>query len=145
YGGRLASPVVDGDLVIIGMACAAWGEYGRGGCRFLAFDKKTGQIAWWGSTVMRVLDTFQSTPVVAVIKGERLLISGGADGGIHAFRVRTGEKVWSHVFAEGAINPSPVVDGTRVYIAHGEANPDVSELGRVLCLDAGEVKDGKPK
>lgn len=145
YGGRLASPLVDEDKVIIGMANAAWGEYGRGGCRFIAFDKKNGQIVWWGSTVMRVKDTFQSTPVIAVIDGERLMISGGADGGVHAFRARTGEKVWSLPIAGGAVNPAPVVHGSKVFIAHGEVNEDVGQQGRVLCLDAAKVKDGKPE
>jgi outer membrane protein assembly factor BamB len=146
YGGRITSPIVDGDLVIIGMACAAWGEYGRGGCRFVAFDKKNGQINWWASTGLRVRDTFQSSPVVANIAGQRLLISGGADGGIHAFKVRTGEKVWSHVFCDGSINVTPVVSGDLVFCAHGGINPDnAAKQGRVICLDASEVTKGEPK
>src|SRR5205823_11792499 len=31
-------------------------------------------------------------------------------------------------------------------LAHGEINPEkTSKQGRVLCLDAGEIKNGKPK
>ncbi|HKB42253.1 MAG TPA: PQQ-binding-like beta-propeller repeat protein [Gemmataceae bacterium] len=150
YGGRLTSPIVDGDLLIIGMNCAAWGEYGRGGCRFIAFDKKNGDLVWWGSTRFRVLDSFQSSPVVATIGGERLLISGGGDGGLHAFKVRTGEKVWTYLFCHGAVNTTPVVDGNLVYCAHGDINPEHAgeqdpQQGRVLCVDGSEVKDGKPK
>src|SRR5262249_17339871 len=137
YGGRLVSPVVDEDLVIIGMACANWGEFGRGGIRFAAFDKNNGQLVWWGSTAHRVRDTHQSTPTVAVINGQRLLLAGGGDGGLHAVKVRTGEKVWSYIFAGGAVNSSPVVDGTRVFACHGEVNPDTAKQGRVVCLDAG--------
>ncbi len=144
YGGRLASPVVDGDLVIIGMLNASWGEQTVGGCRFVAFDKRTGDVVWWGSTGLRPLDTYYSCPVVAVINGERLVISGGGDGGVHAFKVRTGEKVWSYKFGNGGVNVSPVVSGTRVYIGHGEENEDTTQ-GRVICLDAGEIKDGEPK
>lgn len=145
YGGRITSPIVDEDKVIIGMICAAWGEYARGANRFLAFDKKTGQVIWWGETGGRPRNTYFSTPVVAVINGQRLLISGGADGGVHAFKVRTGEKVWSHFYCAGSINCSPVVEGNRVYIAHGDENIGSAAQGRVICLDASEVKDGKPK
>ncbi len=145
YGGRITSPVIDGDLVIIGMANAAWGEYGRGGCRFVAFEKKTGQIVWWASTGFRVRDTFQSNPIVANIAGQRLLITGGADGGLHAFKVRTGEKVWSHIFCDGSINTTPVVKGDLVFCAHGDINPDNAEKqGRVICVDASKVKNGSP-
>jgi outer membrane protein assembly factor BamB len=145
YGGRLASPVVDGDLLIISMLNASWGDQARGGTRFVAFDKKTGAVVWWSSTGIQPKDSYSSIPVVADINGERLVIGGGGDGGIHAFQARTGKKVWSSFFAEGAVNLSPIVDGSRVYIGHGESNPDSNIQGRVVCLDAGEVKEGAPK
>jgi len=146
YGGRLSSPIIDGDLVILGMNCAVWGRYGRGGCRYAAFNKNTGEHVWWGSTGFRVLDSFQSVPIVAEINQQRLLIGGGGDGGIHAFKVGTGEKVWSHIFCLGSINTSPVIDGNLIYIAHGDVNPeDGNTQGRVLCLDASQVSEGKPK
>src|SRR5262249_33660315 len=47
YGGRIASPVIDGDLLILSMLNASWGEQAIGGCRFVAFDKRTGQVVWW--------------------------------------------------------------------------------------------------
>ncbi|MGH7225046.1 MAG: PQQ-binding-like beta-propeller repeat protein, partial [Gemmataceae bacterium] len=40
---------------------------------------------------------------------------------------------------------SPVVDGDRIYAGHGEANSDTNRLGRIICLDGSQVKDGKPK
>src|SRR5262249_32811116 len=124
YGGRVVSPIVDEDKVIVGMANMSWGDFARGGTRFVPFDKKTGEVVWWGTTGLPVKDTYFSTPVVAVINGERLMITGGGDGGVHAFKVRTGEKVWSYVIAAGSINCTPIVDGTKVYIAHGEDNPE---------------------
>ena len=45
----------------------------------------------------------------------------------------------------GVIDPWPVVDGSLVYISHGEENPEGGGLGRVVCLDASKVTAGKPK
>jgi outer membrane protein assembly factor BamB len=145
YGGRLPSPVVDSGLVIVNVLCANWGEYARGGTRLVALDKNTGKVAWWASTGYRVRNSHASSPTIAVINGERLLIVGGGEGGLHAFQVHTGKKVWSYLFAGGSINSSPVVEGTRVYVGHGEVNLDSAQQGRVICVDAGVVKDGKPK
>src|SRR5262249_56321801 len=96
YGGRVTSAVVDEGLVILGLVNGSWGEQTIGGTRFVAFDKRTGQVVWWGSGGYRVTDTYYSTPVVAIIGGQRLVISGGGDGCVHAFKARTGEKVWSY-------------------------------------------------
>jgi outer membrane protein assembly factor BamB len=144
YGGRLASPVIEGDLVIVGMVHSSWGDYARGGNRFVAFNKRDGTVVWWSEPGGAIKGTYYSTPVVTNINGQRLLISGGADGAIHAMKVRTGEPVWSYEFCKSVINSSPVVQGNLVYIGHGEENLDTNLQGRVVCLDAGKVKDGKP-
>jgi outer membrane protein assembly factor BamB len=145
YGGRTTSPIIDGDLLLITMANASWGEQARGGNRFVAMEKKTGAIRWWGDTEGRVRDTYYSAPVAANLNGQRLVLSGGGDGGIHAFQVSTGKKAWSYFFGTAAVNCSPVVSGNFVYIGHGEENDTGTELGRVVCLDGSQVKDGKPK
>src|SRR5438132_1413740 len=145
YGGRVTSPVIDGDLMIIGILNSSWGEHARGGSRFLALDKRTGVPVWWADTNHQVKDSYYSYPVIATINGQRLLISGGGDGGVHAFKVRTGERVWSHIFGQGSVNIAPVVDGNLVYIGHGEENPDNNLQGRFTCLNAAQVTDGTPK
>jgi outer membrane protein assembly factor BamB len=145
YGGRITSPIIDGDLLILSMPNSSGGHQGFGGIRLVAFDKRTGNVVWWSETDSRVKDTYYSVPVVAVINGDRLIITGAGDGGVHAFRVRTGEKVWSYLFSAGAVNCSPVVDGTYVYIGHGEANlAGGVEQGNFLCLDAGKIQNGQP-
>ncbi|MEM6362779.1 MAG: PQQ-binding-like beta-propeller repeat protein [Planctomycetota bacterium] len=135
YGGRVTSPIVDGNLVIISMISSNWGAHGGGGVRFLAFDKNNGGMVWWSSTGLRPSNTYRCIPVVTTVNDQRILISGGGDGHLHAFQVNTGKKVWSFEFGNGAMNPSPVIDGTRLYAAHGEEIPGRATVGRVACLD----------
>jgi outer membrane protein assembly factor BamB len=144
YGGRLPSPALADNLIVIGMINSSWGDQAKGGNRFLAMNKYNGTPVWWSETSSRP-GTYFSTPTVATIDGERLLISGGSDGAIHALQVGTGKHLWSHVFCKGAINCSPAVDGTLVYANHGEENPGTNVLGRVICVDAGAVTKGQPK
>ena len=145
YGGRVTSPTIDEDLVILGMVNSSWGDQAKGANRFVAMDKRTGQIVWWSDPAGQVKDTYYSVPVVANINNQRILISGGADGSVFAMKVRTGEPVWHYAFGTGAINCSPVVDGNLIYIGHGEENPDNSTQGRVICLDGSQVEKGQPK
>ncbi|HEV3145711.1 MAG TPA: PQQ-binding-like beta-propeller repeat protein [Gemmataceae bacterium] len=145
YGGRSASPVVDSGLVIVGMINGSWGDYARGANRFVAFDKLTGTPVWWSELPGQMKGTYYSTPVVTTIGGQRLLITGGADGAVHALQVRTGKLVWSYKFANGVVNSSPVTDGKYVYISNGEENDDPALQGGLICVDAEEVKDGQPK
>jgi outer membrane protein assembly factor BamB len=145
YGGRVTSPTIDEDRLIVGMVNSSWGEYARGMTRFVAFDKKTGEILWWTETGHQVRNTYYSNPVVAVVNGERIMISGGGDGGVHAFKARTGEKLWSYLFGTGDINVTAVVDGNYIYIGHGGENLSGGERGLLLCLDASKIKDGKPE
>jgi outer membrane protein assembly factor BamB len=150
YGGRIVSPTFDSGLVIVGIVNASWGDQARGAGRFVAFDAGTGEIVWWASPTDEVSKdpralkgTYYSNPVVAVINGQRLLITGGADGFAHALKVRTGERAWSHRFSAGVVNPSPVVDGNLVYLCHGEENPEGGPIGRAICLDASQVNAKK--
>lgn len=148
YGGRIVSPVFDSGLVVCGVINSSWGDMARGSNRFIAFDAKTGEVVWIAEPTPGVnFGTYQSTPVVAVINGQRLLIAGGSGGALVAMKVRTGEVMWTYPFAAGAVNPSPVVDGNLVYAAHGEENPEGGPIGRVVCVDASQVdpKSKKPK
>ena len=62
YGGRVTSPIVDGDLVIIGMLNASWGDQARGGNRFVAFDKKHRRGRLVGEPATAPKDTYYSIP-----------------------------------------------------------------------------------
>ena len=144
YGGRVTSPIVDEDLAILGMANSSWGDQTKPANRFVALNKRTGEVIWW-SEPAPFKGTYYSAPVIATINGQRLLISGGSDGSVFAIKVRTGEPVWHYVFSIAPINSSPVVDGNFVYIGHGEESPETNVQGRVICLDAGQIEKGEPK
>lgn len=142
YGGRTHTPLVDENLVIISFLSTGWGADAPLRHRFVAFDKRSGEIVWIATLPNNPLDTNYSTPAVATINGMRLLIVGGGDGAVHALKVRTGEHVWQFKLSKAAINPSIVVDGTHVFACHSEENIDNSSMGRVVCIDgtgAGDV------
>jgi outer membrane protein assembly factor BamB len=139
YGGRIVSPIFDSGMVIMGMVNGSWGDQARGMNRFVAFDGKTGHVVWWTTLGENMLGTYYSSPVIAVINGQRLLITGSADGGLHAIKVRTGEPVWNYTFGKGVINGSPLVDGNMVYCSHGEENPEGNPIGRLICVDGSQV------
>src|SRR5262245_59919924 len=79
------------------------------------------------------------------MNGTRLFISGSGDGGIHAIKPQTGEKVWSYVAAKRAVNTGVVAGGTRVIISHGDENLDTSQLGLIAALDGSQTGDIKTK
>ncbi len=135
YGGRVHTPVVDEDQVIISFLNLGWGDHTLPRHRYFAFDKLSGEVVWIATPGGRPLDTTYSTPVVAAIGGRRLLVGGNADGAIHALAARTGERVWSFLLSRRGINSSVLVAGNRVYAAHSEENVDNTAMGRVVCID----------
>ncbi len=91
----------------------------------------------------RPYDTAYAAPTIATINGLRMLISGLGDGGVHAIKPQTGEKVWSFVAAKRAINTGVVVKGTSVIVSHGDENLDTSELGMIAAIDGSQTGDIK--
>ncbi|MDE0021969.1 MAG: PQQ-binding-like beta-propeller repeat protein [Candidatus Poribacteria bacterium] len=134
YGGRTNTPVIVDDLVVLSYLNSSWGgQIPRH--RFWAFDKKTGSLAWITTLPNPPYDTTYSVPVVADINGQRLIVTGGADGSIYALQASTGKIVWSFALSKRGINASVVVDGDKVYAAHSEENIGSSEMGSVVCID----------
>ena len=142
YGGRLHTPVVEGDLVVISMGNRGWADRPPSH-RYMAFDKRTGETVWMarpGGGGQADL-TVYSTPVAATVDGRRLLIAGNGNGGIFAFKAGTGEVVWGFPLSRRGINTSPVAADNRVYATHSEENLDNTTMGRGVCLDAGTGKE----
>ncbi len=144
YGGRLTSPALFEDMIIVGMVNSSWGNHAKGGNRLVALNKSTGAVVWWADPTSLPKDTYYSSPVVGRIGGQDLVITGSCDGYVHAIKARTGEVLWSHKFGQGSVNSTAIVHGDRIYIGHGEENPESgnNHQGRVLCIDG---SGGKPK
>ena len=143
HGGRTMSPLVDGDLVIVNSAVSNWGTMANRSLRFIALDKRTGDIVYVATPGGRPYDTAYPAPLIATINGTRLLVAGNGDGGFHAIKPQTGEKVWSFIAAKRAINTGVVVKGTTVIVSHGDENLDTSDLGMIGAIDGGQVGDIK--
>jgi outer membrane protein assembly factor BamB len=143
HGGRTAAPIIDGDLVIVNAAVSNWGAWGARSHRFIALDKRTGDIAYVAQPGGRPYDTSFSPGLIAMINGTRQLIVGGGDGAIHAMKPQTGERIWSYVVSKRSINTGVAVSGTTAFISQGDENIDTSELGTLAAIDATQMGDIK--
>ena len=129
HGGRMTSPIIDGNLVIVSLAVSTWGRDANRAQRLIAMDKKNGEIIWISSPGGRPYDTAYAAMSTATINGMRLLITGLGDGGAYALKPQTGEKVWGMVIAKRGLNTGVVVNGNTVIISHGDENLDSTEEG----------------
>jgi len=146
HGGRTMSPIIDGDLVIVSHAVSNWGAHGNRAHRFIAVNKRTGEIVWVSNPGGRPYDTAYAAPAIAKINGLKLLICGLGDGGVYALKPQTGEKVWGVLIAKRGINTGVVVNGSTVIVSHGDENLDSNEMGMVAAIDGaqkGEIKTFK--
>jgi outer membrane protein assembly factor BamB len=143
HGGRTMSPLVDGNLVIVSAAVSNWGTSANRGHRFIALDKRTGDVVYVANPGGRPYDTAYASPLIATINGMRLLIAGLGDGAIHAIKPQTGEKVWSFPAAKRAINTGVVVKGTSVIVSHGDENLEGTDLGLIASIDGSQTGDIK--
>ncbi len=147
YGGRLMTPVVDENRVVVSYLNSSWGRQAMGRHRYVAFDKINGDVLWWSTPGGKPLDTTYATPLVAVIDGVRMLIAPNADGNCYGLDARTGERLWSFKLSKRGLNTSPVVFENHVYFSHSEENHDTTKMGRIVAVDASKrgdiTKDGE--
>jgi outer membrane protein assembly factor BamB len=102
-----ASPVIDGDLVYV--------AGGGAGQALLAFNKRTGAVAWKSQTE----DITHSTPVVATILGQRQVIFF-CKSGLVSVDAKSGSLLWKQPF-KFAVSAAmtPVVGGDIVFCSAG--------------------------
>jgi outer membrane protein assembly factor BamB len=143
HGGRTMSPIVDGNLVIVGAPVSNWGTQANRSHRLIAMDKRTGDIVWVSTPGGRPYDTAYAIPVIATINGMRQLICGLGDGAFHAVKPQTGERIWSFVASKRSINTGVAVKGSSVFVSHGDENLDTSDLGMIAAIDGSQTGDIK--
>lgn len=141
YGGRLMTPVVDENRVIISFLNTNWGNHAKPAHRYVAFDKKDGKVLWWSDMPGTPMDTTYAIPVVMVVDGRRLLVCPASDGFVYGLEARTGKIVWSFALSHVGLNASPVAVGKHVFICHSEENLDTTTMGRVVCIDGSKTGD----
>jgi len=105
--GNAGSPVVDGDYVFV------YG--GTGGKTFIAFDKKTGKVAWATGNEK----VTHSSPTVATIHGVRQIVFF-TQAGLVSLDTATGKELWRYSFPFSVSTAStPVIAGDIAYATAG--------------------------
>jgi outer membrane protein assembly factor BamB len=137
HGGRMSSPVVDGDQVIVSGLTFAWGSLAGGVHRFLSLDKTNGRSLWVSSPEGRPTDTIYANPFVTDVSGTRTFFSGGSDGAMHALKIATGEPLWNWRVSQRGLNTAALVVGQDVIVSHSEENLGTSEMGMLAAVPAG--------
>ncbi len=143
HGGRTQSPVVEGDLVIVSGLSSGWGDQARGGHRFFAFHKTTGETYWVSSPGGQPYDTVYAPLYATEVDGTRILMTGGGDGSMLAVKPQTGEPVWRFEFSKRGVNTGAIEKDGIVVVSQGEENLHTSEMGLLAAIDArarGDVK-----
>jgi outer membrane protein assembly factor BamB len=136
HGGRVSSPIIDGNQLIVSGLMFSWGQHAGGAHRYVSFDKATGRANWIGAPEGRPTDTIYANPFVADVNGVRTFFSGGSDGAMHALKVNTGEKIWSWVVSQRGLNTAALMVGSDVIVSHSEENIGTSEMGMLAAMPA---------
>ena len=136
HGGRMSSPIIDGNQVIVSGLTFSWGQYAAGAHRFMSFDKTNGQMLWISAPEGRPTDTIYANPFIATVNGTRMFFSGGSDGAMHALKVATGEPVWNWLVSKRGLNTAALVVGDDVIVSHSEENVISNEMGMLAAVPA---------
>lgn len=136
HGGRMSSPIIDGNQVIVSGLTFSWGQYAGGAHRFMSFDKTNGEMLWIGAPEGRPTDTIYANPYVATIDGTRMFFSGGSDGAMHALKIATGEPMWNWLVSKRGLNTAALVVGDDVIVSHSEENIISNEMGMLAAVPA---------
>jgi outer membrane protein assembly factor BamB len=136
HGGRVSSPIVDGDQLIVSGLTFLWGQHAGGAHRFMSFDKSNGQTLWISAPEGRPTDTIYANPFVADVNGTRLMFSGGSDGAMHAIKIATGEPVWNWRVSQRGLNTAALMLGDDIIVSHSEENLGTSEMGMLAAVPA---------
>ncbi|MEO7414651.1 MAG: PQQ-binding-like beta-propeller repeat protein, partial [Opitutaceae bacterium] len=133
--GRTGAVVIDGPLVITDGITANWGSDGPARNRFYAFDKNTGEIAWFSTPGIEPIDSSFATPVFGNLGNQRVFYQGTGCGNIVCVNARTGEPVWRYRLSGAGVNADVVLAGPgRMVAIHGKENIDSTSHGRLVAI-----------
>lgn len=134
---RAGAPAIDGDLVIIHAVTSYWGADGPAKDRFLAFDKRTGELVWSstpGVGAPFLKDSSFSTPLFETRQGKRVFYAGTGCGNVVCVNAKDGTPLWRFQLAVGGVNASLALAGDTVYAIHATENIDTPETGRAVAI-----------
>jgi outer membrane protein assembly factor BamB len=133
--GRTGALVIDGPLVITDGITANWGADGPARNRYYAFDKRTGELAWFSTPGIEPLDSSFATPVFGNLGDQRVFYAGTGCGHIVCVNARTGEPVWRFRLSQSGVNADVVLLGSDTLIGvQGKENVDATHHGRMVAL-----------
>lgn len=136
HGGRMSTPIIDGDQLIVSGLTFSWGQSAGGAHRFMSFDTSNGQVRWVSSPEGRPTDTVYANPYVAEVNGTRMLFTGGSDGAMLAIKIATGEPVWSWLVSKRGLNTAALMVGPDMIVTHSEENINSTQMGMVAAVPA---------
>ncbi len=133
--GRTGALVIDGPLVITDGITANWGADGPARNRFYAFDKTTGELAWFSTPGVEPIDSSFATPVFGNLGNQRVFYAGTGCGYVVCINARTGEPVWRFRASGAGVNADVLLPGPgRLIAIHGKENIDSTSHGRLVEL-----------
>lgn len=143
---RTGSPVIEGNNVIIHYIFSNWGADGPAADRVYAFDKKTGELAWWSTPgVSPPVDSSFSTPVLETRDSKRVMYYTTGCGNLVCLNARTGKPYWRFPLTKNGANSSVVIHkGNKVICIHGDENVDTSDKGRMVAIKLPETLTAPP-
>ena len=144
HGGRTMSPLVDGDLVIVSAAISSWGTQANRAHRFIALDKRTGDIVWVaiaGRTALRhgvrgADHRDDQRHAAAHLRHRRRR-------GPRASSRRPARRSGASSRPSARSTPASSSPGSTVIVSHGDENLDSSELGLIAAIDGSQTGDIK--
>lgn len=136
YGGRLHNPVIDENRVIVSFLSTNWANHAKPCHRYVAFDKRSGAVVWWGEPGDRPEDTTYACPIVGVIGGRRMILAPNGDASVYGMQARTGDRQWVFKLSKRGLNASMVIDGDHGIALHSEENIDSTVMGRAVSINA---------
>jgi len=110
--GVATSPLLLGDLVIV----APWGRKAA----LVAYNKKTGQVAWTTPNPRGVIQEYQS-PVPMTLCGKQMVVASGRRGFVIGADARSGQQLWEYggYVKTGWNIPSPIAAGNDQVLITG--------------------------